>query len=229
MAEIGASLKYFSGGDDVDHREYKRWKQWVINKMNVMEKLPREARGSFVWTLLQGRALEIVEHLSDADYQKEGGDQVIFQLLDERWPQKERSDEMGEHISEIFSLKAREGESVRQWCGRARECFDRCKRKTGVAFPEEARGWILLQCSGMNEEQRAVVLARTQGELKFDTMSQSMRSCYPDFVVSRKRSSANVHMVEPKSILDDDEPLAPELDGAEFHDVGAGPCRAWQR
>ena len=136
MAEIIASLKYFSGGDDMDHREYKRWKQWGINKMNVMEKLPREARGSFVWTLLQGRALEIVEHLSDSDYQKEGGDEVIFGLLDERWPQKERSDEMGEHISEIFSLKAREGETVRQWCGRARECFDRCKRKTGVAFPD---------------------------------------------------------------------------------------------
>ena len=86
------------------------------------------------------------------DYQKEGGDEVIFQLLDERWPQKERSDEMGEHISEIFGLKAKDGETVRQRRGRARECFDRCKRKTGVSFPDEARGWILLQCSGMNEE-----------------------------------------------------------------------------
>ena len=36
--------------------------------MNVMDKLPKEARGSFVWTLLQGRALEIVEHLADTDY-----------------------------------------------------------------------------------------------------------------------------------------------------------------
>ena len=78
---------------------------------------------------------------------------------------------MGEHISEIFSTKAKEGETVRQWCGRARERFDRRKRKTGVSFPEEAQGWILLQCSGMTEEQRAVVLARTQADLKFDAMS----------------------------------------------------------
>lgn len=80
--------------------------------MNAMEKFPKEARGSSVWTLLQRRALEIVEHLSDSDYQKEGGDTVIFNLLDERWPKKERSDEMGEHISEIFSLKAREDETI---------------------------------------------------------------------------------------------------------------------
>ena len=83
----------------MDHREYRRWKQWVINKMNVMDKLPKEARSSFVWTLLQGRALEIVEHLADSGYQRADGDLVIFKLLDEMWPEKERSDEMGEHIS----------------------------------------------------------------------------------------------------------------------------------
>ena len=163
MSELGASMRYFNGGDDVDHREYRRWKQWAINKMNVMDKLPAAARGSFVWTLLQGRALEIVEHLKEEEYQKEGGDAVIFGLLDQRWPQKDRSDEMGEHISEIFSLKARDGESVRQWCGRAREAFDRCKRKTAVDFPDEARGWILLQCSGMNEEQRLLYWLEPRG------------------------------------------------------------------
>lgn len=70
--ESGSSLKYF-GGDDCDHREYKRWKQWVTNRMLVMDKLPKSARGSFVWTLLQGRALETIEHLKEDEYQKEGG------------------------------------------------------------------------------------------------------------------------------------------------------------
>ena len=80
--------------------------------MNTMEKFPKEIWGSFVWTLLQGRVLEIVEHLSASDYQKEDGDIVIFNFLDERWPKKERNDEMGKYISEIFSLKAREGETI---------------------------------------------------------------------------------------------------------------------
>ena len=73
----------------------------------VMDKLPKSARGSFVWTLLQGSALEIVEHLKKDEYQKEGGEKVIFDLLDKRWPERDRSDEMGELL--------------RVWCARARE------------------------------------------------------------------------------------------------------------
>jgi len=189
MAEGGHSLRYFSG-EDADHREYRRWKMWVQNKMLTNEKLAKEARGPFVWTLLQGRALEVVEHLSPAEYQKDGGDKVLFDLLDQRWPQKDRLDEMGEHVAEIFMLKSKEGENVRQWCARAREVFYRCHRKTGIQFPDEARGWVVLNCSGMTEEQRAVVLARGNGSLKLDDMAQAMRSCYPEFVVPRRRATA---------------------------------------
>ena len=221
MTDPGASLRHFAGGDEVDFREYRRWRQWAINKMNVMDKLPSKARGSFVWTLLQGKALEIVEHLKEEEYQCERGDEVIFKLLDQRWPQKDRSDEMGEHISEIFGLKAKEGESVRQWCGRARECFDRCNRKTGVNFPDEARGWILLQCSGMSEEQRAVVLARTMGELKFEAMALSMRSCFPEFTVPKRRS-AGAHLVETKPLTEAMGPVNdddPNTGATDFQDI----------
>lgn len=200
MSELGASLRYFSG-DDGDHRAYRRWRQWVLNKMAVMDKLPKEARGSFIWTLLQGRALETVEHLREDEYQKEGGDLVLLQLLDKRWPQKDRSDEIGEHITEIFSMRGKEGESIRQWCARSQEVFDRCGRKTGVQFPEEVKGYIALYCSGLSEEQRALVLARTQGGLKFETISQSMRSCFPEFVIPKRRSA--VGMVADEAGLDD--------------------------
>ena len=117
---------------------------------------------------------------------------------------------MGEHILEIFA--------VRQWCGRARECFDRCKRKTGVSFPEEARGWILLQCSGMNEEQRAVVLARTHDDLKFDAMSTSMRSCFPDYVVAKRRA-VGAHVVEPRAAMDETAEIFQAEPEVEFDDV----------
>ena len=106
----GHGLKYFSGGD-ADHREYLRWKSWVQNKMLVMDKLTKETRGSFVYTLLQGRALEVVEHLDPLEYQKAGGDAILFELLDQRWPQKERTDKLGEPVSAVL-----EGETVRTWC-----------------------------------------------------------------------------------------------------------------
>ena len=213
--ESGTSLKYFSG-DDADYKEYRRWKTWVQNKMMVMEKLSKSARGAFVWTLLQGRALETVEHLKPDEYQVEGGDSVIFTLLDQRWPEKDRNDEMGEIIAEVFSLKGKDGESLRQWAARSREVFDRCSRKGGVKFPEEARGWVLLNCSGLTEGERAVVLARAQGDLKFDSIAQSMRSCYPEMTISRKRASG-VHVVEESDPAEQPESTANVSAG--FEDV----------
>ena len=76
MSELGASMKYFSG-EDCDFREYRRWKLWTTNRMLTMDKLPKEARGSFVWTLLQGKALEVVEHLKPEQYQVAGGETVL--------------------------------------------------------------------------------------------------------------------------------------------------------
>ena len=107
MGEPSQGLRYLGGGDNVDYREYRRWKMRCQNQYLVMDKLPKSARGSFVWTLLQGSALEIVEHLKKDEYQKEGGEKVIFDLLDKRWPEHDRSDEMGELL--------------RVWCARARE------------------------------------------------------------------------------------------------------------
>ena len=47
----------------------------------------------------------------------------------------------------------------------------------------------------MSEGVRAICLARAQGNLKFDALSQSMRSCFPDYTVARKKT-APVHAVE---------------------------------
>ena len=114
---------------------------------------------------------------------------------------------------------------MRTWCARSRECFDRCQRKTGVNFPEEAKGWLLLHRSGMSEEQRAVVLDRTAGDLKFDTLSTAMRSCFPEYVVPKKRATSHAaHYVEQEFDEDDwwygggQEPASAE-DEANFQDV----------
>ena len=226
MVESASGLRYFTGGvggEEVDYREYRRWKQWCQNKMLVMDKLAKESRGSFVWTLLQGRALEIVEHLKPEEYQKEGGDKVIFNLLDQRWPERDRTDEMGEHITEVMMLKSREGETLRNWCARAREVFDRCHRKTGVSFPEEAKGWLLLNGSGMSDDQKAVVLARTVGDLKFDQLAQAMRSCFPDYIVPKKRATAAHYAeAEDESWWDESHDFQPDpenTDDGAFNDV----------
>ena len=176
-----------------------------------MDKLAEDSRGSFLWTLLQGPALEVVEHLKEEEYHKAGGEKVIFDLLDRRWPEKDREDQIGENVAEVFALKAREGEQLRQWCARAQEVFNRCSRKSGVTFPDEAKGWIMLNCSGMSDSERAVVLARCQGSLKVAEVSQAMRSCFPDYTVPKKRSYG-AHMVDSHAPLDEGPPGEVEPD-----------------
>ena len=45
-----------------------------------------------------------MEHLDPDSYQKEGGDDVLWELLDYRFPQKEKVDELGEILGEVFTL-----------------------------------------------------------------------------------------------------------------------------
>ena len=146
-------LSFFSGESE-DHKDYRRWKAWVQSKMMTLDKMPKEARGAYVFTLLSGKALECVEHLDPSAFQKEGGEKVLFDLLDQRFPQKEVTDEMSEVLTEIFNLRAAEGETLKAWISRATELFDRCARKTNVTFPEEARGWLILQNPSQEWAQR---------------------------------------------------------------------------
>ena len=71
-------FKMFSGGLE-DAKEYRRWKVWVTNKLlTLSDKVPETARGAYVYTLLAGKALECVEHLDPATYQKKEGEKVLW-------------------------------------------------------------------------------------------------------------------------------------------------------
>ena len=181
-------VRVFSGEDE-DGKEYRRWKVWVTNKLlTLAEKIPKDARGAYVYTMLSGRALEAVEHLEPTEYRCPDGEAKIFQLLDVRFPTKDSADELSENMTKIFELKANEGESLKMWISRAGEAFELLKRKTNVSFPEEARGWMILNRSGLTAEQRAVVLARSLGRLTREEIGKAMRSCYPDYVVPKKKT-----------------------------------------
>ena len=137
-------LRIFSGESE-DYLEYRRWKLWISNKLRTLDKLNEEHYGSYIFTCLAGKALETVEHLEPSTYQKVGGDKTILDLLDKRFPEKEKTDEMAELLGQIFSVRAKEGEGLRQWISRETELFEKCERKTGVKFPPEAQGWMILK------------------------------------------------------------------------------------
>ena len=61
-----------------------------------------------------------------------------------------------------------------------------------MKFPEEARGFCILTWSGLSEEQQAVVKGRALGVLRREDICVAMRSCYPDYVVGRRKAAALV-------------------------------------
>ena len=63
----GGSVRYFNGGNE-DAREYKRWKQWAVNKMITRDKLGEAACGLDIYTLLSGKTLEAVGHIKPEEY-----------------------------------------------------------------------------------------------------------------------------------------------------------------
>ena len=107
---------------------------------------------------------------------------------------------------------------------RVQEAFSKCSRKVSVDFPSEARGWICLTSFGLSADQRAIVTAKTNGELKFEVVAAAMRSCFPEFRASRKSRPATALLVQQPEI-DESEveagvPLADEgPDAVSFDEV----------
>ena len=85
--------------------------------------MPKASRGALIYALLGGKALEAAEHLEASAYQCEGGDTVLWELLDQRFPQKEKADELelGEILGEVFALRVHEGENMKTWSARSQE------------------------------------------------------------------------------------------------------------
>ena len=194
-------------GDTLDPKEYRRWRLWALAKMAATKDLQPTQRGPFVFCLLDGLDLETTEHLTLDKLREENGDKHIWSLLDERFPDKLAHDHMAECLKEVFELHAQDNEGIVAWCARVQEAFAKCRRKVAVDFPSEARGWVCLNASGLSADQRAIVTAKTQGDLKMETVVAAMRSWVPDFRAVRKQSrGAAAFVVQHTESGDEDEP-----------------------
>ena len=135
-------LKRFNGEAEDPGKDLKRWKAWAMAKCMTMKDLKSHQRGPWLFTLLDGAAFETVEHLSLEEIAVEDGHRKIWEALHNRFPEKEKHDQMGEALGEVFSLVA----------ARVKETFERCRRKADIDFPKAARGWITLNCVGLSEQ-----------------------------------------------------------------------------
>ena len=71
--------------------------------------------------------MEAVEHLTLEDMTKEAGAKTLWDLLRQRFPEKESKHQGG--VGEVFGLRARDCESMQQWASRLDEVFSKWRRK----------------------------------------------------------------------------------------------------
>ena len=202
-SELSGGLRIFSGESE-DRKEYWRWKLWISNKLVTLDKLPQEAYGSYLFTCLSGKALETVEHLEPSAFQKTGGEEILLDLLDKKFPEKEKSDELTSSWRWEFTCL----DLSEHWTVSEIWKEDRCELPGRSPWMDNTEmEWIEWWTTG-----------RCQGpslRMKLETISQAMRSVYPDFVVKRKSGVAAVEDVS-ESVMDDFP--GDEVQG--FEDIG---------
>ena len=82
---------------------------------------PKEAHGSALLCLLDGPAELALEGLNIEELCVVNGADRLFSCLDERFPDLETHDKIGESLDDVFRLKVDKGERTAAYTGRCRE------------------------------------------------------------------------------------------------------------
>ena len=96
--------------------------------------------------MLGGDALTAVEHLEFAEFSVDGGETLMFDMLEARYLDKDPIDRVGKALFGVFEVSAREEERLSEWSARAESVF---------------HAYLCLHRCGLSDDQRAVVLGRT--------------------------------------------------------------------
>ena len=184
-AHGSSAQKCFNGDGNSGAAEYKAWKRWaraalVVKKVGGM---PPEALGPWIYTLLDGQAALALESIEITDMCTDGGEELFFRELDQRFPDKVAADRMGEAMEEAFGLKIMKNETMEAFTGRSRLVFARLQAD-GVNLPSEVRGYIVLRGCRLGSLGRATVMSATRRSWEFDEVCTASRAsflgCPPD-------------------------------------------------
>ena len=82
------------------------WKRWaraalVVKKVESLQRL----RSAWIYTLLDGQAALALQSIEIKDMCMDGGEELVFRELDERFPDMVAADCMGEAMEETLGLK----------------------------------------------------------------------------------------------------------------------------
>ena len=185
-------VKRFSGDGADPQKEYKRWKRWSRAYLTVQRAkgTPEAAMGSLLFTLLDGSALRAFDATNMDDLEVEGGQDVVYQVLGDRYPEESSHDRLGEILDAIFDLKVERGESTAVYTGKARAAFSAAEAE-GVKFPDTARGYLVLRFARLPLDKKAIVLAAARGSYNENDISAALRTTFLDHLYAGRQNNVN--------------------------------------
>ena len=128
--------------------------------------------------MLDGDALTAVEHLEFAEFAVDGGDEMIFNILEARYLDKDPIDRAGKALFDVFEVSAREGERLSEWSARAQSVLLACHRDAGIAL---TCVYIAAGCRMISGQWCWV----TGGKYEFASTAPALRSCFPGYPVPK--------------------------------------------
>ena len=211
MAENGKAesmVKRFSGETQEPQKDYKRWKRWSKAYLIVQRAkgVDESALGAMLFTLLDGAALRAFDSVEMDSLEQAGGQDIIYQVLDERFPEEAVHDRLGEVLDGVFDLKVEKNESTAAFTGKARAAFTAAEAE-GVKLPSVAKGYLLLRFSRLPSDKKAVVMAAARQSYEEADIAAALRTTYPDNLWTNAKAHP-VHVVDQVFEMPDDEELA---------------------
>ena len=194
------------GDGDNPQKDYERWKRWSRAYLTVQKAkgVPEEAFGSLLYTLLDGTALRTFDSIPMDQIEDPGGHDLVFQVLDERFPEEATHDRLGKVLDAVFDLKVEKGETTSTNTGKARAAFAAAEAE-GVKFPAVARGYLLLRLAKLPQEKKAVVMAAARQSYEEKDVAAALRTTYPEGLYQSGRQTTSVHVAEETSEVNDEE------------------------
>jgi hypothetical protein len=208
-----AGVRHFSGKGADASKDYLAWKRWSKAFLQVQRSkgVSEEAFGSLLFTCISEPALQELEDVEPEDLVASGGEQLIYDRLDRRYPEREAQDKIGEALQAVFQLQAIAKERTEDFVGRAQTAFSKAQRE-GIILPPEARGYLLLHGAipGQRELQRrdrAIVLAASRRSWKEVEFATALRLSFPENLPSATSGVAVTGVEATLEHTTDDEEL----------------------
>eukprot|EP00959_Pyramimonas_sp_CCMP1952_P310715 6502442-Pyramimonas_sp.AAC.1 len=102
----GSSIRdrRFSGEGAAAVQDYKAWKKWARARLLVEKGRggKSETFGPMLYTLLEGTAVDALEHVELDELAVDGGEEKLFAVLDARCPEREAADRVGDALESVF-------------------------------------------------------------------------------------------------------------------------------